>query len=121
MIRRDAPDNSVFECSDALSSASRITRAERSFLPRVVSRTCRHRSIFYELFAIRIGDYLKSRAQADSGGVKWIQAENRIEPDNLQAQTGLMQGAAGIGLYFIHLAELDESAETANRFPDSPW
>ena len=72
-------------------------------------------------FAIRIGDYLKSRAQVDSGGVKWIQAENRIEPDNLQAQTGLMQGAAGIGLYFIHLAELDESAETANRFPDSPW
>jgi lantibiotic modifying enzyme len=72
-------------------------------------------------FAIRIGDYLKNRAQADSGGLKWIQAENRIEPENLQAQTGLMQGAAGIGLYFIHLAELDGSAETANRFPDSPW
>jgi lantibiotic modifying enzyme len=72
-------------------------------------------------FAIRIGEYLKSCAQPDSGGLKWIQAENRIEPDNVQAQTGLMQGAAGIGLYFIHLAELDGSAETANRFPDSPW
>jgi hypothetical protein len=53
--------------------------------------------------------------------LKWIQAENRIEPSNLLAQTGLMQGAAGIDLYFIHLAELDESTETANRFPDSPW
>jgi len=72
-------------------------------------------------FAIRIANYLQSRAQADSGGLKWIQAENRVEPDNLQAQTGLMQGAAGIGLYFIHLAELDGNAETANRFPDSPW
>jgi lantibiotic modifying enzyme len=72
-------------------------------------------------FAIRIADYLQSRAQADSGGLKWIQAENRVEPDNVQAQTGLMQGAAGIGLYFIHLAELDGNAETASRFPDSPW
>jgi hypothetical protein len=25
------------------------------------------------------------------------------------------------GLFFIHLSELDEVAETANRFPDSPW
>jgi len=72
-------------------------------------------------FAIRIGEYLKSRAQADGAGLKWIQAENRIEPDNVQAQTGLMQGAAGIGLFFIHLTELDGNAETANRFPDSPW
>jgi lantibiotic modifying enzyme len=72
-------------------------------------------------FAIRIGEYLKSRAQAERGGLEWIQAENRIEPDNVQAQTGLMQGAAGIGLFFIHLAELDGNAETANRFPDSPW
>jgi hypothetical protein len=72
-------------------------------------------------FAIRIGEYLKSRAETDASGLKWIQAENRIEPDNVQAQTGLMQGAAGIGLYFIHLAELDGNAQTANRFPDSPW
>ncbi|MBV8213773.1 MAG: hypothetical protein JOZ08_11205 [Verrucomicrobia bacterium] len=73
-------------------------------------------------FAIRIGEYLKSRAQADSGGLmKWIQAENRIEPENVQAQTGLMQGAAGIGLFFIHLAELDGTAEAPKRFPDSPW
>jgi lantibiotic modifying enzyme len=72
-------------------------------------------------FAIRIGEYLKTRAQTDSGGLKWIQAENRIEPDKEQAQTGLMQGAAGIGLFFIHLAELDGNTETAIRFPDSPW
>jgi lantibiotic modifying enzyme len=72
-------------------------------------------------FTIRIGEYLKSRAQPDSGGLKWIQAENRIEPENVQAQTGLMQGAAAIGLFFIHLSELDGAADTGNRFPDSPW
>jgi lantibiotic modifying enzyme len=72
-------------------------------------------------FAIRIADYLKGRAQSDGTGLKWPQAENRIEPDNLLAQTGLMQGAAGIGLFFIHLAEMDAANKTGNRFPDSPW
>jgi len=72
-------------------------------------------------FAIRIGEYLRNRAETDGAGLKWVQAENRIEPDNLQAQTGLMQGAAGIGLFFIHLSEVDGEAETAIRFPDSPW
>jgi lantibiotic modifying enzyme len=72
-------------------------------------------------FALRIGEYLDSRAQSDSSGLKWVQTENRIEPDSVQAQTGLMQGAAGIGLFFIHLAEVDGNAEAANRFPDSPW
>jgi hypothetical protein len=72
-------------------------------------------------FAIRIGEYLKSRAETDGSGLKWVQAENRIEPDNLQAQTGLMQGAAGIGLFFIHLSESDEVVATETPFPDSPW
>jgi lantibiotic modifying enzyme len=86
-----------------------------------VSRYRLNKELTDRAFAIRIGEYLKSRAETDGAGLKWVQAENRIEPDNLQAQTGLMQGAAGIGLFFIHLSELDGSAETANRFPDSPW
>jgi lantibiotic modifying enzyme len=72
-------------------------------------------------FAIRIGEYLKSRAETDGSGLKWVQAENRIEPNNLQAQTGLMQGATGIGLFFIHLSESDEVVATETPFPDSPW
>jgi lantibiotic modifying enzyme len=72
-------------------------------------------------FAIRIGEYLKSRAERNGSGLKWVQAENRVEPDNLQAQTGLMQGAAGIGLFFIHLSESDGAAAMATPFPDSPW
>jgi lantibiotic modifying enzyme len=72
-------------------------------------------------FVIRIGKYLTGRAQTEGGGLKWIQAENRIKPDKVIAQTGLMQGAAGIGLFFIHLADLDESRRAALPFPDSPW
>jgi hypothetical protein len=37
------------------------------------------------------------------------------------AQTGLMQGAAGVGLFFVHLADLDESEKAHLLFPDSPW
>jgi lantibiotic modifying enzyme len=72
-------------------------------------------------FAIRIGKYLAGQAQVDGNGLKWIQAETRIEPDKVIAQTGLMQGAAGIGLFFVHLADLDEDKRSALRFPDSPW
>ena len=51
-----------------------------------------NRELTDRAFAIRIANYLKSRAQADSGGLKWIQAENRIEPDSVQAQNRLDAG-----------------------------
>ena len=72
-------------------------------------------------FAVRIGEYLKNRAETDVAGLKWVQAENRIQPENLLPQTGLMQGAAGVGLFFIHLANVDGVAEMATPLPDSPW
>ena len=62
-----------------------------------------------------------SDAQTDGDGLKWTQAETRTEPEKIIAQTGLMQGAAGIGLFFIHLADLDESKRVPLIFPDSPW
>ena len=49
-------------------------------------------------FCLRItGDHL-SKAAEDHGGLKWVQAEHRAKPNFLQARTGLMQGAAGMGL-----------------------
>jgi hypothetical protein len=36
-------------------------------------------------------------------GLKWIQAEHRVQPELLQAQTGLMQGAAGIGMVLLQI------------------
>ena len=44
-----------------------------------------------------------SRATDDAEGTRWVQAENRIQPDNLVAQTGFMQGAAGSAPFFLQL------------------
>ena len=79
------------------------------------------KTLSYRQFAFRIGEYLENAAQADGQGLKWIQAENRIEPDRMLPQTGLMQGGAGIGLFFIHLADPDNSHRKGLLFPDSPW
>ncbi len=38
-------------------------------------------------------------------GLFWTQAEHRVRPELLQAQTGLMQGAAGIGLALLKMHE----------------
>jgi hypothetical protein len=68
---------------DNLSRCCGAVAAGEFFLARYRS----NQELTDRAFAIRIGEYLKSRAQPDSGGWKWIQAENRIEPDNVQAQT----------------------------------
>jgi lantibiotic modifying enzyme len=75
----------------------------------------------YRDFAERIARELRARATSESDGLKWIQVENRIEPTNLQAQTGLMQGAAGVGLFFLHLSQSENGRSPVVHFPDSPW
>jgi lantibiotic modifying enzyme len=72
-------------------------------------------------FSRRVSARLLSRATAEGDGLKWIQAEHRTKPDLLIAQTGLMQGAAGIGLFLLH-----EDAENRGRarrivLPDTPF
>jgi lantibiotic modifying enzyme len=46
----------------------------------------------------------------DQNGIRWLHAENRRSPDELFIQTGLMQGSAGFGLYYVrrHLSENDK-------------
>ena len=36
-------------------------------------------------------------------GLRWVQAEHRVRPELLVAQTGYMQGAAGIGMWLLRL------------------
>jgi hypothetical protein len=62
-----------------------------------------------------------ARATADGDGVKWIQAEHRVRPELLVAQTGFMQGAAGVGTFLVRLHGFDRSAKPAIRWPDSPF
>ena len=51
----------------------------------------------------------------------WTQAEHRTRPDLLQAQTGFMQGAAGVGLFLLQLDAHLTDRPFPLRFPDDPW
>lgn len=62
-----------------------------------------------------------ARAADDADGLRWVQAENRIEPDNRVAQTGFMQGAAGVGTFFLQLDALDRGAKWKFPQPDTPF
>ena len=50
-----------------------------------------------------------------------MQAENRIEPENRVAQTGFMQGAAGVGTFFLQLDAFTRGVAWPAPLPDMPW
>jgi lantibiotic modifying enzyme len=72
-------------------------------------------------FAERMTADLLARATRDGAGTRWVQAENRTQPDLLVAQTGYMQGAAGIGTWLLHLDAAQHRRAAFVHFPDSPW
>ena len=80
----------------------------------------------YKAFVDRLNADLVRRATAldtpAGNGRKWTQAEHRVQPDLLIAQTGHMQGAAGVGKYFLHLDAMEERGEGPRVvLPDDPW
>lgn len=77
--------------------------------------------IAYRDFAQHVTDNLLTRATPDAEGLKWIQAENRTQPDFLQAQTGFMQGAAGIGIALLQVSAHENDRGFYTILPDSPW
>jgi lantibiotic modifying enzyme len=81
-------------------------------------RATRDRS--YLAFAERVAGYLIARAETETNGVKWTQAERRIEPERLVAQSGLMQGAAGVGLFLVHVDQACRGQSSFVRLPDQP-
>jgi lantibiotic modifying enzyme len=72
-------------------------------------------------FARHLTSDLLKRGTHDESGLKWIHGEYRRRPEFLQAQTGLMQGAAGIGLWLLHLDYFDRSKTPRIVLPDSPY
>jgi lantibiotic modifying enzyme len=72
-------------------------------------------------FCKRITDRLLAGASADGTGLKWVQAEHRTRPELLIAQTGLMQGAAGIGLFLLHYDALESGRRIKIVLPDTPF
>lgn len=72
-------------------------------------------------FARRMVENVLAGASQEAGGLKWIQAEYRVKPGLLAAQTGYMQGAAGIGMLFLHMYEYEKGMRRAIALPDSPF
>ena len=65
---------------------------------------------------------LLSKGTRDQGGMRWVQAETRVKPEIEIAQTGLMQGASGVGLWLLHLAEFERGHKSpAITLPDNPF
>ena len=72
-------------------------------------------------FSRRVTRDLLDRATPAGGGIKWIQAEHRVRPELLVAQTGYMQGAAGMGLLLLQLDGFEDNRRPAIVLPDSPF
>jgi lantibiotic modifying enzyme len=73
--------------------------------------------------ARRHADDLLKRGTIEGDSQRWVQAENRVSPAAVEAQTGWMQGAAGVGSMLLHLdaAIAGNVAPPASVLPDSPW
>ncbi len=61
------------------------------------------------------------RATPAGDGIKWIQAENRVQPEVVVAQTGYMQGASGVGTLFLHMDAAAQRRPAPIGWPDSPF
>jgi lantibiotic modifying enzyme len=72
-------------------------------------------------FARRVTEQILARATRDAQGTRWIHAEHRVQPANLAAQTGWMQGAAGIGGWLLRLDGFDHGRPLRIVLPDSPF
>jgi lantibiotic modifying enzyme len=72
-------------------------------------------------FARRLADDLLRRGTRDDNGMRWVQAEHRVQPDLLIAQTGYMQGAAGIGVLLLHLDGVAAGRAKRITWPDCPF
>ena len=75
----------------------------------------------YLAFARRVADDTLERATSEGDGSKWIQAENRVSPNVVLAQTGLMQVAAGVGLSMLRLDGALRGRKATIVLPDSPF
>ena len=71
--------------------------------------------------ARRAATNLLARGLSDDAGLRWPQAENRVQPEWVVPQTGLMQGAAGAGLFLLHLDGAEKGRAPRITLPDSPW
>jgi lantibiotic modifying enzyme len=72
-------------------------------------------------FARKMTDDVMAHATRDDRGTRWVHADNRAQQDNVAAETGYMNGAAGVGLWLLRLDAAQKNRTPLVRFPDSPW
>ena len=75
----------------------------------------------YMDFARKTTEYLMAKGTRDEKGLRWVQAENRTQPDKVVAQTGYMQGAAGMGMLLLRVDGLSRRRRLGIIFPDNPF
>jgi lantibiotic modifying enzyme len=76
----------------------------------------------YLSFVERLNASLLGHSTEHGDGLKWIQSEHRVRPELLVAQTGFMQGAAGVGKYFLHMDAMEtRGAGPIILLPDAPY
>ena len=75
----------------------------------------------YLEFSNRVTARLLAKATQAGNQMFWVQAEHRVRPDFLLAQTGYMQGAAGIGTFLLQLDAARRGKATKIVFPDTPF
>lgn len=75
---------------------------------------------YFEL-AEKTADGLLDRAIQDGDGLKWIQAFERKEPENLTAALGYYDGAAGIGVSLLQFHQLKTGRFSYHRVIDDPY
>jgi lantibiotic modifying enzyme len=71
-------------------------------------------------FARRVLDNVLERGSTDGDTMRWVQAENRVSPQDVKAQTGYMQGAAGVGVALLHLDGALHARRPVVVLPDTP-
>jgi lantibiotic modifying enzyme len=71
--------------------------------------------------ARRTAASLERQSAIAGAGRCWIQAEHRVRPELLEAQTGYMQGAAGIGSFLLRLWALENGRAIKIQLPDCPF
>jgi lantibiotic modifying enzyme len=75
----------------------------------------------YLAFARRVVAQMMEKGTRDEQGLRWVQAEHRVRPELLVAQTGYMQGAAGMGTLLLRMDAVDHQREGMIRLPDDPY
>ena len=74
----------------------------------------------YRELARRCASVIVEASTLDTGTRRWPHAEHRDRPEFLEAQTGYMQGAAGIASFLLHLGTTEMGQAVKITGPDWP-